>query len=124
MTIKGQIDVFIKDATRTIGIIEIKTRTNGFFGISKLIHNNYDLDQLSVYYLLTERMHLEIFVLCEYFNGEIMIHKFTKQDMIKRWNDLSVKLIKVPSKIKYINDNINQDWIMDYMENEENIISH
>lgn len=94
--IGGRVDCYLYDNDKKIGVIEIKTRKNGFFGKKKIQELKYELDQLTCYWYITK---LNIFYICEFYNNEIMLHKFSYEDMLENWKSLQPNFEKSCKKI-------------------------
>ncbi len=91
LVIGGRVDQYILNKKReNIGVIEVKTRTRQFFGESGMRRMKYDIDQLACYAFLTG---LDEFYLCEYYNNEINLVKFEKEELLERWKILE-KILK------------------------------
>ncbi len=89
LKIGARIDAYLYNQENKIGVFEIKTRKNGWFGWDKLIKQNYDADQLACYHFVLD---LPCNYLCEYYNGQLQVHEFTKEDIATRWNILRNEL--------------------------------
>lgn len=89
LKIGGRVDAYLYEDDKKIGVIEIKTRKKNFFGIDKIKELKYDIDQLSCYWFITK---LKIFYICEYYDNEIKLYKFTEDDMINNWKKLQPDL--------------------------------
>lgn len=78
----GRIDAYFPD-----GVLEIKTRLNQLLGAKNM--NSYDIDQLAAYAVLTDR---RCFGICEFYNGNIEITYYDKDELLDRFSVMKTKL--------------------------------
>lgn len=113
-TIGGRVDGFFTDQNdNIIGIVEIKTRKNGFNGRENM--PLYDLDQLATYYYLLP--YFDKYAICEYYNGDVDLTYYTKDFLSNRWEGLKNILDNV---IDYVYDIYNypyRDEVYDMIKN-------
>lgn len=100
----GKIDAYIYENGNTVGVSEIKNRSRRIYGYDEM--PIYDVDQLSVYAILTK---LDKFVICETLKGKNYITEYSKEELNNRWIEIKPLLDEWVDRCYNIYDKIVND---------------
>lgn len=96
--IGGRIDGYLVDENgKRIGVVEVKNRVGGFKGSNRM--PGYDVDQLAVYWFLTQ---LDFYAICEMSNGKVDMISYDPSDLAERWKVLEASLEKLVDEITHL----------------------